>query len=66
MMKMVKVVYEDKMKKRRREMRSRVQKHEKERAKLEERKLRKTKELKKEVYKVLGQIEKKKQKHMKD
>ncbi|XP_014678377.1 PREDICTED: ribosome biogenesis protein BMS1 homolog [Priapulus caudatus] len=66
MMKMIKAVHEHKLRQRRVAMRQRVEKHRQQMAKEEVIRLRKQKELKKHVHKVLGQLEKKKLASMKD
>ena len=66
MMRMLKQLYEHKMKQRHHEMRQRAGEHEKQQAKIEGRRQLKHKEIKKHAYRVLGQIEKKKKKHKQD
>jgi len=65
-MKMIKVLHENKMKKRREIMKTRVQQHHKKMKAIEEKRDEKRKELKKTVYRHLGKEEKRKQKFLKD
>ena len=66
MMKMLKTLHEQKMKSRRVQMRQRAQEHQKKISFLDNKRAQKEKEVKKEVFRVLGKIEKKKNKFRKD
>lgn len=66
MMQMLKTLHEHKAKKTRVAMRERAAKHQKEAEKIEKNKSQKQKEVKKEIYRVLGQLEKKKNRNKPD
>ncbi|XP_013412523.1 ribosome biogenesis protein BMS1 homolog isoform X2 [Lingula anatina] len=66
LMKMLKTLHEHKMKQRRSQMRERAQQHEKDKRKIEMKRTEKQKVVKKQIYRVLGQIEKKKKRHEKE
>lgn len=62
LMKSLKTMYDHKQKLKRVQMRDRASQHQKEMSKIEARKAKKQKEVKKQIFRVLGQIEKKKNK----
>ena len=59
LLKMLKVVHEEKMKSRRREMRDRARQHQAQQAKVSAARMQKQREIKKRIYRVMGQKEKK-------
>lgn len=65
-MKMVKNVYQHKMKSDRMRMRERVSKHQKEMDRIGVIKARKQKQVKKDIYRALGKLEKKRDQYKKD
>jgi hypothetical protein len=66
LMKMLKALHENKMKERHKVMRARAQKHEKMMGKIDSKRQQKQKEVKKQIYRHLGKVEKRKNKYQKD
>ncbi len=63
-MKMFKTVYQDRVKRKKEAYAEQMKQHKKQQEKIELKRLQKSKELKKNIYRRLGQMEKKKNKHL--